>query len=540
METFKQSMAGFFRSAPVLTAASQFRRLPFFLAILIVACGAAESRASYPATVLADTPAAYWRLGETAGNVAFDSSENGRNATYAGPKLGQPGALVGDNNAAVLFNAYEKDAIQCADSTGLVPGLDSWAVEAWVKVGWSGRDMEIVSWYPGAYEIGHDSYYKLAISNEGAPRYSVRDVNGYSIDLLAPTLVADDAWHHLVGAIDRPGSKLRLYVDGAQVASAPLGSLGLIYDREIPLNIGLQQRFWTSDSKPLEGKVDEVALYRRALSNDQVLLHYQVGRGLLNDSDQDGVFDVADSCPDTPPGVTVDASGCQLVAQCSAEQIELAVQNAVAAKDAIIAEKDALLAQKDSTISSLNADVNSLLAAVAAKDEAISALNAKTASMYTKEQLDAAVQQAEAAKDAVIQEKELAVAALSATVAELQKVVATKDGLIGKMQQDLLVNITALNAAVTARDQKISDLNASIDKLYSQAQLEKAAADASAAAQQSVMRKISANLGLTFGIAGYIIPGSTVDGQVANLTRAIDSLPKGQTDKLEQMLAPLP
>ena len=538
METFKQFVAGLSLSEPGVTAASQFRRLPVLLALLMVASGAAESMASYPATVLADTPAAYWRLGETAGNVAYDSSENGRNATYGGPNLGQPGALVGDHNSSVLFNAYEKDFIQRADSTGLVPGLDSWAVEAWVKVGWSGEEMEIVSWYPGGYEIGHDSYYKLAISNQGAPRYFVRDANGYSIDLLAPTLVADDSWHHLVGAIDRPGSKLRLYVDGAQVASAPLGSLGLIYDSGIPLNIGLQQRFWTSDSKPLEGTVDEVALYRSALSNDRVLLHYQVGRGLLNDSDQDGVLDLADSCPNTPPGVTVDASGCQLVAQCSAEQIDLAVQNAIAAKDAIIAEKDALLAQKDDTISSLNADVNSLLAAVAAKDEAISALNEKTAAMYTKEQLDAAVKGAEAAKDAVIGEKELAVVALSATVAELQNVVATKDSLISKMQQDMLVNITALSAAVTARDQKISDLNTSIAKLYSQAQLEKAAVDASAAAQQSVMRKISANLGVTFGIAGYIIPGATVDGQIANLTRAIDSLPKGQTDKLEQMLAP--
>lgn len=466
MDAFRQLIAGLFDSERRVNAASRIGLLRLLVAMVMVASAAAESRASYSATVLADTPSAYWRLGETTGNIAFDSSGNGRDAIYSGPALGQSGALVGDSNSSALFNGYENDSIQRADSTGLVPGPDSWAVEAWFKVSWSGRGMEIISWYAGGYQYGHDSFYMLTLSDRGLPGYHVRDTTGYRIDLVASASVADDSWHQLVGVIDRAGSKVRLYVDGAEAASAPLGSLGLISDLGIPVNMGLQYRFWTSDYHPLEGKLDEVALYRSPLSAERVRAHYQVARGLLTDSDRDGVLDAADNCPNTPPGAAVDASGCQS-AQCSPEQMELAINDAIAAKDAIIAEKDALVAQKDSTISSLNADVNSLLATLASKDELIA----------------------------------------------------------------------ALNAALAARDQIITDLNARIGTMYTQAQLDQAVADAAAAAKQSGMSEISANLAVTLGMPGFVIPGSTAAEQITKLSSAIAGLPKGQMDKLKQLLA---
>ncbi len=60
---------------------------------------------SYNAAVLADSPLAYWRLGETSGTTAADSSGNNRSGSYvASPSLNQPGALAGDTNRAVGFN----------------------------------------------------------------------------------------------------------------------------------------------------------------------------------------------------------------------------------------------------------------------------------------------------------------------------------------------------------------------------------------------------------------------------------------------------
>src|SRR5215831_14920886 len=61
---------------------------------------------AYSSAVLADHPVAYYRLGETSGTTAVDSSGNGSNGTYVGGvALGQPGALLpGDTDPAAGFN----------------------------------------------------------------------------------------------------------------------------------------------------------------------------------------------------------------------------------------------------------------------------------------------------------------------------------------------------------------------------------------------------------------------------------------------------
>ncbi len=51
---------------------------------------------SYSASVLADSPLAYWRLGEASGTTAADASGNGRTGSYLNtPTLGAAGALAG-------------------------------------------------------------------------------------------------------------------------------------------------------------------------------------------------------------------------------------------------------------------------------------------------------------------------------------------------------------------------------------------------------------------------------------------------------------
>src|SRR5262249_54513852 len=84
--------------------------LRYLVALMAVgAASAALPRASgspiYSSVVLADNPIGYWRLGETSGPTAFDSSGLGHNGTYTGGvTLGVPGAIVDDPNTAARFN----------------------------------------------------------------------------------------------------------------------------------------------------------------------------------------------------------------------------------------------------------------------------------------------------------------------------------------------------------------------------------------------------------------------------------------------------
>ena len=62
---------------------------------------------SYDQAVLADSPAAYWRLGESSGSSAADSSGNGNGGTYQnGPTLRAAG-LIGSMRRAVASGSRQ-------------------------------------------------------------------------------------------------------------------------------------------------------------------------------------------------------------------------------------------------------------------------------------------------------------------------------------------------------------------------------------------------------------------------------------------------
>jgi hypothetical protein len=163
-----------------------------------------------------------------------------------------------------------------------------------------------------------------------------------------PSMLKTNSWYHVVGTYD--GLSIKIYVNGVlqgmTQASVMLGNAGSLY-------LGyLNMVNW---EYYLNGTLDEVAIYDRALSSEEIQRHYQnglVGYGyqgdgigdacdncplvsnldqadtdaddvgdvcdnclvLANsnqdDTDNDGVGDACDSCPGTPPSIIVDPNGC--------------------------------------------------------------------------------------------------------------------------------------------------------------------------------------------------------------------------------------
>jgi hypothetical protein len=89
--------------------------------------------------------------------------------------------------------------------------------------------------------------------------------------LQAPLAVPLDKWTHLAASYD--GSTKRLYVNGEQVTSHDeFGAL--VYDpAPVPVAIGSDWQFNASDAR-FNGRIDEVALYNRALTPDEILSSY--------------------------------------------------------------------------------------------------------------------------------------------------------------------------------------------------------------------------------------------------------------------------
>jgi RHS repeat-associated protein len=224
--------------------------------------------ASYQAAVLANSPAAYWRLGEAAGaTTAADASGNNRNATYGGTfTLAQPSLMIASTDKAVLFKNATTDGIATATGlTGLVGS--SITAEAWVD-------------YPATtYSTSADNHvlargwgssggWNLIVyrSSDGTYRAGFQINKTGTVHRVATTITAGR--HHLAGTFD--GTTMKLFVDGAQASTLALTSAPL----NTTANTLIGQTLQTDVT------VDEAAVYPSALSATDLQRHYVTGAGI--------------------------------------------------------------------------------------------------------------------------------------------------------------------------------------------------------------------------------------------------------------------
>jgi hypothetical protein len=210
---------------------------------------------------MADSPLAYWRLGETSGTVAADQRGT-RNGTYANsPALGQPGALFNDPARSAGFNGTSQYVQAPADAALNSPARFS--VEVWARpTGGVGTYHGVVTSrvYPLGWVLylGTDSSWEFWV-NSGSGMVSI-----YS------NPAALNTWHHLVGTYD--GTTVSLYDNGVLAASAP--STGYAGQTGNQLQIAQSE---AGDNLYFPGQLEEAAVYGTALSATQVQRHYSVG-----------------------------------------------------------------------------------------------------------------------------------------------------------------------------------------------------------------------------------------------------------------------
>jgi hypothetical protein len=176
-------------------------------------------RTPYAGAVLASKPMAYWQLDDIEGTTALDSSGHGRDATYDG---GFALFLPGPDAPGLSAPGRIDRAVYLAGGRLKVP-LDrlpeTYTVELWF---WDG-------------------------SPEATPR----------------------AWRHM--ALVRDCRKIEVHVDGAPEQQA---SPGRPIDRFAERIIGTRD----AGGPGIEGKVDEVALYDRALDASEIAAHFRAAR----------------------------------------------------------------------------------------------------------------------------------------------------------------------------------------------------------------------------------------------------------------------
>lgn len=266
---------------------------------------------TYSSVVLTKAPVGYWRLGELAGPTAFDSSGNGYDGTYFGnPDFGQAGAIAGDSDTAVGLHGYgSRDYIEIADPGGgaafsqPTSGLGL-TVEVWMRpdvLTFPGQTSDpYIHWLgkgePSQYEWGF-RFYSLEASrpnrisayiwNPGNPDAG-EGAGAYFQDDLVP-----GEWMHIVACYE-PGDKdtvppagVHIYKNGVHRQGPP--SSGTLYGNlrfnivpahgAAPVRLGARSSNLTHLDYTLNGGLDEVAIYPRVLSPEEVLENYTTGAG---------------------------------------------------------------------------------------------------------------------------------------------------------------------------------------------------------------------------------------------------------------------
>lgn len=226
------------------------------------ATDAAPVTLSYADTILAGSPVAYWRLG---GAGAVDSSSNGHAATYVNGPTATAGA-VSDGDSALAFAASSSQYVSIPNAA--VFQSASFTVEAWVKVAAGGgaifansNNETFTGWeLVSLNELDPDTFLPT-----GNKIVQLRDAaTGAAV---SSTAFAPNTWVHV--AVSVSGGSMTMYLNGAQVGSAPGSPVGT---SGVPLLIGAYSGpiFDPAYFTFFDGAIDEVAFYDRALSGADI------------------------------------------------------------------------------------------------------------------------------------------------------------------------------------------------------------------------------------------------------------------------------
>lgn len=249
----------------------------YIIIILFSACSYGVARSDdYATTILSSGPAAYWRLGELNDTVASDQVGN-NNGTYEGdPTLGVIPSATQDGDLAVGFPTNDSYMVVNPTTSAVdLPGPDgTGAVELWFN--WQGHGNRREAMISNRPEHGFqgrgqdDSNYHYYMRDGEVFSYGGTGFGEDSFGYQAPI----DEWTHLVFNTDNHANQTTLFVNGGLAAGGSEHTITRSFGAWEPgqLYIG---RFPHSTPEIFTGSIDEVAIYKRSLTHEEIAAHFQ-------------------------------------------------------------------------------------------------------------------------------------------------------------------------------------------------------------------------------------------------------------------------
>lgn len=205
---------------------------------------------------------AHFKFDEGSGRAVRDASGNNHHGTIHGAEY-----VELQHGYALLFDG-EDDYVEVPDSESLRLS-SAVTVEAWVNVSHN-SNFSVLS-KNGCSEL-RQNYWIGRKHND--VRFTLVDCPEYEMVAVGEA-IQPNRWNHLAGSYD--GKTVRVYVNGAQTGS--LESTFEIGTFKAPFYIGVSS-YGPKLVDYFTGKIDEVKVYSRALSGDQISSRYQAEKDL--------------------------------------------------------------------------------------------------------------------------------------------------------------------------------------------------------------------------------------------------------------------
>jgi hypothetical protein len=235
---------------------------------------------SYSEVVLADNPIGFWLLNEASGSTATDSSTSSINATYNNtPTLNQTGPSGAISKSVFFDGASSENAVTALSSTYAINAGSNWSMDIWFKDNSTVvSSIETFFTWRGDVSYARDVLGLFTLNNGSAGRIQILSSTNTGFD--GDTLVLgydrspDTNWHH-VAATAVSGGALKLYLDGAEVASTTTARwTGTNVNKRAVIGSN-----WNTSTgiQYLTGNLAAGAVYNTTLSASRVLAHYNAG-----------------------------------------------------------------------------------------------------------------------------------------------------------------------------------------------------------------------------------------------------------------------
>lgn len=257
--------------------------------VLAIEVHQGPSFAAYSQAIIDAGPLAYWRLGETAGGAMDSAGLSGaQNGTYAGffpANRGQPGPRPTDtigleplfgfegDNAAPRFagNADGGNDVVTIPDLGVFNFASTrvFTLEALVNgaaAQEAGAAIIAKGTGGGGEQFAIDVFntYRFFAWDGGVPNNAV---------VASASVSPNSTWQHLVAVLNQPAGIMKLYLNGVEAATTtPRPTL---VNTTHDVSIGARKNAGSGNyDLNFDGRIDEVAIYNRALSPAEITAHF--------------------------------------------------------------------------------------------------------------------------------------------------------------------------------------------------------------------------------------------------------------------------